>query len=142
MHLDEPRSSRRSASSTSTFNSTQTACRLCAGSKADASNDEGDDLDERTAVRAIGAPTHGQADRQMTGEEQEMGYQSVVAWITDAERGSEKMSRHRWIPGTGGWTLLHYLVSDVSSTRRVSDHPNHPLLESHCFQPARFFLGR
>lgn len=71
MHSDARRSSRRSASGAS-FNPTQTACRLYAGSKADASNDDGDDLHEGTAVRAIGAPTHGQADRQMTGEEQEM----------------------------------------------------------------------
>lgn len=26
-------------------------------------------------------------------------------WITDIERRSGEVSRHRWIPGTGGWTL-------------------------------------
>lgn len=104
IHLDGRRSSRRSASSASTFNSVQTACRLCAGSKAEASNDDGDDFWTKGRLSVRSVPTHlVRPIGKMTGEEQEMDYQSVVARTTDAERRPEKNvpaqvgSRHRWM---------------------------------------------
>lgn len=72
MHLGVRRSSCRSASSASTLNPMRTTYRFCARSKAEASNDDGDELDNGMAVYATGVPAHSLAYRRMTGEMQEM----------------------------------------------------------------------
>lgn len=63
----------------------RTTCRLSASSKAEASNDDGDNLDDGTTIYAIGAPTHGQDDTQVTEEQQEMDNQRNLMWTMDTE---------------------------------------------------------
>lgn len=42
----------------------------------------------------------------MTAEKQDVDAQRGVAWLKDTERIQEEVFWNRWIPGTGGWTLL------------------------------------
>lgn len=61
-------SSDRSAFSASNVNSIRTTYRLSASSKAEALNDDGDNVDDGITIYAIGAPTHGQDDMQVIEE--------------------------------------------------------------------------
>lgn len=64
--------SRYSASSVSTFNSIRTTYRFHARSKAEASNDDSDDLDDETPVYGSSVTGYSLARGQMIGEQEEM----------------------------------------------------------------------
>jgi hypothetical protein len=106
MHLNSRRSLSLSASSASTFKPIQTTCHFYASAKAEAPNDDCDDFDDRIAIYGIDDSAHSLACRQMTGEKQEMDVQGRAVWITGIKWTQEEMFRHRWIPGTGGQTLI------------------------------------
>ena len=86
MCLGAKRSLRRSVSSALTFNPIWTTYHFCASSKAEALNNDGNDLDDSTAIYAIDDLAHSLACRQMIGEKQEIDTKGIVARITNIER--------------------------------------------------------
>jgi len=117
--LSLQRSSCCSAPSASYFNSIRTTYRLHQRSKAEASNDDSDDLDDGTAVYEIGVTAHNLTCGRMIREWEGLGEKWNKAWATVAKRRSEQVYRHRWIPGTAGWTLYQFGADYVKLIDRI-----------------------